>query len=97
MTTKYQQVEMMELTDEMGKKWELKYYVWGMNASYGIKIERCSKEIETGQLGDASAKMSEETCGLTSSYEEAEKWVRSMADYTVTPFSLHAVVDDIMG
>ena len=80
-----------ELKDETGNIWELGYYVRTFNEEqgqvvYGLKIERSDADNQ---------KMSESTCGLTSSYEEAEGIAMQLLEGTVTPMSLHAVVDDL--
>ena len=86
-------VERVELAGERCGILELGYYVQafcnnGEQTVYGIKIEK------TDTNGDIS---SEETYGLTQSCKEAEGWVRKLAAGTVTPLSLHAIVDDLVG
>ena len=81
-------IERADLQDEYGSKWELKYYVQShageKEKTYGIKVERCGKD----------GMISEETFGVTASYEEAASWVRKMANGKVTPLTLHDVVDN---
>lgn len=71
---------------QMGN-WELKYYVRELEEVFGVRIERHG----------AGEVISEETCGITASYEEAQRWVRKMAEGGVTPLTLHAIVDDMVG
>ena len=85
-------LESVLLTDEIGIMRELEYYIQIFdddvgNTFYGIKIEKT----------EAGNRISEETCGLTHSYEKAECWVRKLAAGTVTPTSLHDIVDDFVG
>jgi len=89
---KSKRLENMQLTDDKGVVWELEYYVQIFNEQvenpfYGIKIEKTGGE----------KRISEETCGLTHSYEKVECWVRKLAAGTVTPSSLHDIVDDFVG
>ena len=90
--TKSKRLESMRLTDDGGVVWELEYYVQIFddevgNTFYGIRIEKVGAEKS----------ISEETCGLTHSYEEVEYWIRKLAAGTVTPSSLHDIVDDLVG
>ena len=80
-----------EITDDMGKITKLGYYVClfekdGYPTAYGIKIESYSN----GKFSK------EETCGLTRSYEEAESWVRKLANGVTTPLTLHDIIDDMV-
>lgn len=82
------QIDSSTLRGEEGTEWELKYYVGTLETNpitYSIKIERCSP-------GET---LTEETGGITTSYEEAEKWAKIMAKGSVTPISLHDIVDDL--
>lgn len=79
------QIEKVNIQSETGSIWELKYYVQELGKAYGLKIERYA----------AGETVSEETCGITLSYEEAESMARKLAKGTVTPLSLHDVVDDL--
>jgi len=83
----------VELADQEADILDLGYYVQAFDDTkgrvvYGIKIEK------TDTIGNTS---SEETWGLTYSYDEAEGWARKMAAGTVTPLSLFAITDDLMG
>jgi len=85
-------LEKTKLADDRGAIWELGYYVQifddGVGDTfYGIKIEKTG----TGNS------ISEETCGLTYSYQQVECWVRKLASGTVMPSSLHDIVDDFVG
>jgi len=77
---------MSGFTDELGSNWDLSYYIQTENSEdqtfYGIKIERTS---------------SEETKGITKSYEQAEKWARAMAAGALSPLALHDYIDDLVG
>ena len=89
---KSSRLENIQLTDDGGVVWELEYYVQIFddgteNTFYGIKIK----------MTGAETSISEETFGLTHSYKEAECWVRKLAAGTVTPSSLHDIVDDLVG
>ena len=87
------QIDRAEMKDENGTVWELGYYVRSFNDSgggqdvYGIKIERVNIPV--------GCKESEETYGITRSFEEAEMWAKKMAAGTVTPVTLHDIVDDL--
>ena len=81
-------VDKTELRDDTGNIWELGYYVTESQKEgiYGIKIERTSKNSVTE---------TEETFGITISYEEAKEWAHMMAEGKVTPITLHDIVDDL--
>lgn len=90
------------LQDETGFTWEMGYYVKSISIDtaeggdslpvvYGIKIERVNQSQPIKQI------ISEETDGITDSYEEAEKWAILMAHGGVTPLHLHDAVDDLVG
>ena len=83
-------LEKVKMHDESGGTWELGYFIqkfMGDDVVYGIKIEKRAPD---------GRNESQETCGLTTSYEEAEGWVRKMAKGQVTPIALHDIVDDFM-
>ena len=82
-------IEVVELTTGADIKWNLLYYVKVLadGKAYGMKIER------QGHDGI----LSESTGGLTRSYEQDVDWIRLLARGKVTPWTLHAVVDDLVG
>ena len=85
---------MTKWTDTEGSEWEFIYYILTFENktepnTYGIKVERRSDK--------PAVEMSEETGGLTFSYEEAESWVRIMEANAVGPISLHEIVDELVG
>jgi len=86
----YQQTAKAVLRDDFGGRWDLRYYVATIEnadkVTYGIKIERDVQD----------EKNSEETMGLTHSFEEAEAWSQKLAAGLVTPLCLHEVIDDLM-
>ena len=73
--------------DVDGEKRGIHYFVLQImeddHQSYGLKITNTN-----GQ--------SEETLGITHSYEEAEAWASKLALAQATPTSLHDLVDDWM-
>jgi len=75
-----------ELRGEDEKRWKLLYYISLDGAVYSIKIERVGSD----------GTLTEETGGLTYSHSEAEAWVKMLIKGTVTPLTLHEVVDDLM-
>ena len=83
------QIDRAEIRTEVGGVWELKYYVKEIGKVYGIKIERHSRQEEAETV-------SEETEGITPSYEKAQKLAQKLARGMVTPISLHDVVDDLI-
>ena len=83
-----------QFTDESGITWELRYYIkiyeeGTDNAAYGIKVEKVNTNL--------NKKTSEETKGLTHSYKEAEELAQKLATCTVTPITLHSIIDDLIG
>lgn len=75
---------------ENGMTCELGYHILTFNqadtpAAYGIRVEKSDV---------AGITSSEETFGLTHSYEEAEAWLQKLAAGRVTPLTLHDIVDD---
>lgn len=99
---KYQQAATAVLADEQGSKWELIYYVQIFDdastglITYGIKIERCCHGKNQKNNQEKIQLNSEETLGLTHSYEEAQSWAQKLANGAVTPVCLHDVIDDLM-
>ena len=87
-------VGMSIITDIESNKCELGYYILAFGNetdpnTYGIMI-KC-------RLCNSDREMLETTCDLTSSYDEAEGWVRMMAAREVGPVSLHEIVDELVG
>ena len=80
-------IENITITIE-GEQYGIHYFVLQImednHQSYGLKITSTN-----GQ--------SEETIGLTHSYEEAEAWASKLAIAQATPLSLHDLVDDWVG
>jgi len=83
-------IETVDLVDEAGKRWELCFYIRAFkdtDVSYGIKVERISG-------GEVHA---ESTLGISHSYEEVLGWTRKLAKGKVGPFTLHDIVDELVG
>ena len=96
MTSKVK-IESRKMTDEGGKLWWLDYYVRKFDIKtgdrfYGIKIEQRPADSSLPAMP-----VSEETKGLTYSYEEAENWVRQLAAGEATPATFHGHIDDFVG
>ena len=96
------QVDKMMIDNETGSTWELNYYVLEIGKAYGIKIERYAAG-DRDAAGDratggkaATEIVSEETSGITYSFEDAQKLARKLARGKVTPIGLHEVVDDLV-
>ena len=84
-------VEDMTITDELGTKWELHYFIKVLKGQHGDDVYGLKVEMRPG---DDNESFYEETEGLTYSYAEVEEWARRLASGTVTPMSLHALVDE---
>ena len=74
------------IVSEEGLAWDLLYYIVLKEGAYSIKVDRVG---EDGTLTD-------ETAGLTDSYNEAEALVKRLMKGSVTPVCLDQVVDRIM-
>lgn len=90
-------IESRTMTDESDRLWELEYCVRKFdirtgNVFYGIKIEQ--RPVNNSLTDEV---VSEESGGLTYSYEEAEKWVKQLAAGGVMPSTFHDHVDDFVG
>ena len=69
----------------------LRYYVRRLHQgrpAYGIKITRLSAH---------ESPLTESTCALTHSYDEAEQWTLWLASGNVTPYTLHDMADELVG
>jgi len=76
-----------EVMQEEGVLWDFLYYIVQDGGAYSIKVDRVG----------ADGTLSEETAGLTDSYDEAEALVKKLMEGCAAPTCLDAVVDRIMG
>ena len=86
--------EELQMLDEGRGSIELTYFVrtfdeYEGQTAYGIKIE--------GRNAGSSDYISEETLGITFSYEEAVEWIHMLADGKATPTHLHALEAELVG